>query len=187
MGPVNLLTVQSTDIIAYVYRCPEKISILQEEVMYMGLSPDTQNCGLRMRRECRERCPRHRGLAIPSCIMSRCLSESLTSGFLWSRWRGKRSRHSRRMRNPQFCEPGKRPIKHLIVLAVSILTPYCSNVTTYRLEIEILIVSVKNKIKHVRKANIIVRISHCIKSLLGTSYHKSGIDVSANCYIICIV
>ena len=26
----------------------------------MGLSPDTQNCGLRMRRECRERFPRHR-------------------------------------------------------------------------------------------------------------------------------
>ena len=31
-----------------------------------------------------------------------CRSGSLTSGFLWSRWRGKRSRHSRRMRNPQF-------------------------------------------------------------------------------------
>ena len=27
---------------------------------------------------------------------------SLTSSFLWSRWRGKRSRHSRRMRKPQF-------------------------------------------------------------------------------------
>ena len=26
----------------------------------MGLLPDTQNCGLRMRRECRERFPRHR-------------------------------------------------------------------------------------------------------------------------------
>ena len=26
------------------------------------------------------------------------------------RWRGKRSRHSRRMRNPQFCVSGKRPI-----------------------------------------------------------------------------
>ena len=31
-----------------------------------------------------------------------CMPGSLTSGFLWSRWRGKRSRHSRRMRNPQF-------------------------------------------------------------------------------------
>ena len=30
----------------------------------MGLLPDTWNCGLRMRRECRERFPRHRGLAI---------------------------------------------------------------------------------------------------------------------------
>ena len=31
-----------------------------------------------------------------------CMSESLTSGFLWSRWRGKRPRHSRRIRNSQF-------------------------------------------------------------------------------------
>ena len=34
----------------------------------MGFLPDTQNCGLRMRRECRERFPCHRGLAIPTCI-----------------------------------------------------------------------------------------------------------------------
>ena len=31
-------------------------------------------------------------------------------GFLWSRWRWKRSRHSRHMRNPQFYVSGKRPI-----------------------------------------------------------------------------
>ena len=37
----------------------------------MGLLPDTQNCGLRMSRECRERFPRHRGLAIPTCITAR--------------------------------------------------------------------------------------------------------------------
>ena len=39
-----------------------------------------------------------------------CMPESLTSGFLWSRWRGKRSRHSWHMRNPQFYVSGKRPI-----------------------------------------------------------------------------
>ena len=39
-----------------------------------------------------------------------CMPGSLTSGFIWSRWRGKRSRHSRRMHNPQFCVPGKRPM-----------------------------------------------------------------------------
>ena len=39
-----------------------------------------------------------------------CMSGSLTSGFLWNRWRGKRSRHFRRMRNPQLCVSGKRPI-----------------------------------------------------------------------------
>ena len=39
-----------------------------------------------------------------------CMAGSLTNGFLWNRRRGKRSRHSRRMRNPQFCVSGKRPI-----------------------------------------------------------------------------
>ena len=36
--------------------------------------------------------------------------ESLASGFLWSRWRGKRSRHSRGMRNPQVYVSVKRPM-----------------------------------------------------------------------------
>ena len=40
-----------------------------------------------------------------------CMPWSLTRGFLWSRWRGKRSRHSRRMRKPQFYVSGKRPIR----------------------------------------------------------------------------
>ena len=38
-----------------------------------------------------------------------CMPGSLTSGFLWSWWRGKRSR---RKRNPQFCVSGKRPMLH---------------------------------------------------------------------------
>ena len=37
----------------------------------MGLLPDTQNLGVRMRRECRESFPRHHGLAIPTCITAR--------------------------------------------------------------------------------------------------------------------
>ena len=43
---------------------------------------------------------------------------SLTNGFLWSRWRGKRSRYSRRMCNPQFymqeTHPFKPPISAVI-------------------------------------------------------------------------
>ena len=39
-----------------------------------------------------------------------CMPGSLTNGFLWSRWRGKRSRHSRRMRNPRFYVSGKKPM-----------------------------------------------------------------------------
>ena len=39
-----------------------------------------------------------------------CMPGSLTSGFLWSRWRRKHSRHPRCMRNPQFYVSGKRPM-----------------------------------------------------------------------------
>ena len=39
-----------------------------------------------------------------------CMPGSLTSGFLWSRWQGKRSRHSRRMRNLQFNASRTRPM-----------------------------------------------------------------------------
>ena len=38
---------------------------------HCGLLPDTQSCGLCMRRECRERFPRHRSLEIPACISVR--------------------------------------------------------------------------------------------------------------------
>ena len=40
--------------------------------------------------------------------VSWCMPGSLTSGFLWSWWRGKRSRYSRRMHNPRFYVSGKR-------------------------------------------------------------------------------
>ena len=43
-----------------------------------------------------------------------CMSGSLISSFPWRRWRGKRSRHSRRMRNPQFCVSGKRPMPRVV-------------------------------------------------------------------------
>ena len=39
-----------------------------------------------------------------------CIPGSLTRSFLRSRWRGKRSRHSRPMRNSQFYISGKRPM-----------------------------------------------------------------------------
>ena len=38
-----------------------------------------------------------------------CMPGSLTGGFVWSRMHGKCSRHSRRMRNPQFYVSGKGP------------------------------------------------------------------------------
>ena len=39
-----------------------------------------------------------------------CMPGSLTTGFLWSRWRGKRSQHSPRMSNTQYNVSGKRPM-----------------------------------------------------------------------------
>ena len=89
------------------------VSWLQRQCM--GLLPDTQNCRLRMHREHRERFPHqlsdpvmHHG----TCVMHVpwYMSGSLTSGFLWSRWRGKRSRHFRCMHNPHFYVSGKRPM-----------------------------------------------------------------------------
>ena len=54
-----------------------------------------------------------------------CMSGSLTSGFLWNRWRGKRSRHSRRMPNLQFYVSGKRPMGLLCgALAFYLLTAW---------------------------------------------------------------
>ena len=93
---------------ANTYACYKKT------VCCMGLLPDTLNCWLRMRRECRERLPRPPRVSDPdmhhgTCVtlVPWCMPGSLTSGFLWSRWRGK---HSRRMRNPQFYVSGKRPM-----------------------------------------------------------------------------
>ena len=48
----------------------------------------------------------HRGTYVT--FLPWCMPGSLTSGFLWSRWRGKCARHSRRMRNPQFYVSDKR-------------------------------------------------------------------------------
>ena len=50
----------------------------------------------------------HHGTCVTHVLW--CMPGSLTSGFLWRRWRGKRHRHSRRMRNPQFYVSGKRSI-----------------------------------------------------------------------------
>ena len=88
------------------------------DAVYAWASYQIRKTVLRMRWECRERFPRHQRVNDPdmhhgTCVthVPWCMPGSLTSGFLWSRWRGKRSRHSRRMRNPHFCVSGKRPIK----------------------------------------------------------------------------
>ena len=49
----------------------------------------------------------HHGTCVTHVLW--CMPGSLTSGFRWKSVGGKRSRHSRRMRNPQFYVSGKRP------------------------------------------------------------------------------
>ena len=51
---------------------------------------------------------------------------SLTSSFLWSWWRGKRPRHSWRMRIPQFFVSGKRPMAKQYLLLASEYAPASS-------------------------------------------------------------
>ena len=100
---------------------PKQLSYVSTSLTYwgrdpMGLLPDTQNCVLRMRRECRERFPRHRGLAIPTCIMTRAwrtCHDACRDHQLAVYWRKTCSRHSWRMRNPQFNVSGKRPMTTL--------------------------------------------------------------------------
>ena len=56
-------------------------------------------------------CSGNVGNVFPATHVLWCMPGSLTSGFHWNRWRGKRSRHSRSIHNPKFCVPGKRPIE----------------------------------------------------------------------------
>ena len=56
-------------------------------LIYMDLLPDTYNCGLRMRRECRGRSSRHRGLAISTGITARASHYTYTLYVQhWSNW-----------------------------------------------------------------------------------------------------
>ena len=67
----------------------------RDDYVTMGLLPDTQNCRLRMHQECRERFPRHCRVRYPdmhhdTCVthVPWCMPGSLSSSFLWCRWRG---------------------------------------------------------------------------------------------------
>ena len=44
-----------------------------------------------------------------------CMSGLLTSGFLWSWWRGKRSQHFPCMHNSQICISGERPMARMLM------------------------------------------------------------------------
>ena len=82
----------------------------------MGLLPDTENCRLRMRRECRERFPLQPISKESASYRSRHASRHVRHaravmhvGIAYLRWRGKRSRHSRRMRTRNFAYLARGP------------------------------------------------------------------------------
>ena len=124
---------ESSDIMSLIYGvCHMKCEIIRYllRILSTGLLPDTQICGLRMRRECRERFSRPPRVSDPGMYRGTCVTHvpwcvpgSLNSGFLCSRWREKGSRHFRRMRNPQFPVSGKRSmVRHPLALAKLALT-----------------------------------------------------------------
>ena len=87
---------------------------------YMGLLPDTQNCRLRMRRECRERFPpppiSKETVSWRSRHASRHVLDAravIHVGIAYLRWRGKRSRHSRRTRTRNFTYLARGPFQRL--------------------------------------------------------------------------
>ena len=85
----------------------------------MGLLPDKQNGTLRTHRECQGRFPRHRiqrkaVVNHPGMHHGTCHARAVMHVGIANPWRrGKRSRHSRRMRNPQFYVSRKRAMASL--------------------------------------------------------------------------
>ena len=57
-----------------------------------------------------------------TCVMHVpwCMPGSLTRDLFWSRWRGKSSRYSRRIRNPHFYVSGERPIATLLFIIAQV-------------------------------------------------------------------
>ena len=87
----------------------------------MGLLPDTQKMRVAHTLELPGTVSPPPRVSVPdmhpgTCVthMPWCMPRLWINGFFWSRWREKRSWHSRRMRIPQFCVFGKRPMRPLI-------------------------------------------------------------------------
>ena len=125
----TLNTVLLTHLLEYLWHASWHMQIC---VLHsMGLLPDTENCGLRMHRECRERFPRHRIQSKPSRYASRHVRDAravMHVGIAQLRWREKRTRQSRCLRNPQFYVSGKWPIVRVSV-CVRVHSIICSRKT----------------------------------------------------------
>ena len=100
----------------------EKRFVLSEKfIATMGLLPDTQNCGLRMRRECWDS-----PTATSKETSSRQVRDArvvMHVGIANPRWQGK---HSRCIHNPQFYVSGKRPVVQVFSTMPMQKCTYCS-------------------------------------------------------------
>ena len=108
-----------------------------------------------------------------------CMPESLTSGFLWSRWRGKRSRHSRRMHNPQLYVSGKRPIADRILPCATLCSQYyccwqlgdaMRQVISSRLSVDIVII---------KESSFVIASVKCeIQQCVSVPFHRPLLNIS---------
>ena len=134
LGTCNCIIVTDEQESICIYKCDGQTSTYKEHCMQKCHLDGVTNavhallwasCQIRNIPGCacadRELFPRHRRFGIPTCIRARalrtcvtyvpwCMPGLLTCGLFLSQWRGKLSRHSRRMRNQQFYISGKRPM-----------------------------------------------------------------------------
>ena len=151
--------------------CVSEIYPIQSDsaVISMDLLPDKQNCGLRMRRECRECFPHHwlqrkqlvndHGMHHGTCVTHDAV---MHVGIANPWWRGKGSRHYRRMRNPHFCISGKR----------SMLCASCH--------------SEPGSLFNIKMSSYQYKKSHCgDKTVVRSSYLHNGISYTGKMTSLC--
>ena len=134
-----------------------------------------------MRRECRECLPRPQRVSDPDMHQGTCgthvpwcMPGALTSGLLWSRWRGKRSRHSRRMHSPQLYVSGKR---HIIIFFVGhyITSPFVMPLRGYSLRLKVSPHGLRDRVLYDK---VFSRSACCRRQVQRPLYHdrKYGIQ-----------
>ena len=108
-------------------------------------------------------------LAIPVCITARA-SRTCRDACRdrYPTGRGKRSRHSRRICNPQFYVPGKRPMSYILDCSISCLYYFIQLVVPQEIRLWSQVNNVKTHIKdiYLRDISCEITLSECHKTSL---------------------